>query len=104
MVFPSFAKIVLDEETGQHAASGSAIDGRADDNAGLPSSQLERCYARNPGVKFGLLFPVKLQMTHNGSERLSTNPEESRQLSSADNVINTQCMLGREGNSGLNTG
>lgn len=32
-----------------------------------------------PGVKFGLLYPAKLRVTHNGSERLFTDPEEARQ-------------------------
>ena len=31
-----------------------------------------------PGVKFGLLYPAKLRVTHNGSERLFTDPEEAR--------------------------
>ena len=31
-----------------------------------------------PGVKFGLLYPAKLRVTHNGKETTFTDPEEAR--------------------------
>ena len=31
-----------------------------------------------PGIKFGLLYPAKLRVTHNGIETTFTDPEEAR--------------------------
>ena len=31
-----------------------------------------------PGVKFGLLYPAKLRVTHNGNETTFTDPKEAR--------------------------
>lgn len=50
----------------------------------LPQAVVKRFTpARNllrdqPGVKFGLLYPAKLRVTHNGTELVFTDPNEAR--------------------------
>ncbi|KAK1878433.1 LINE-1 type transposase domain containing protein 1 [Dissostichus eleginoides] len=39
----------------------------------------KRVLRDKPGVRFGLLYPAKLRVSHNGSERFFTDPEEARQ-------------------------
>ena len=42
-----------------------------------------------PGVKLGLLYPVKLIVTHNGNETTFTDPEESRHILNATSARDT---------------